>query len=453
MTTPHRASHRAATARERTEDDPVPARLRSRLGGSLLSLVAIASVASPARAECTFDGARVVLADAGESSVVELSVRVKGDACDVDFSEVTLGTPDGAAPTIAVSQTFLDHRLTGVDLADGVNTVQPRLWRGATGVVSVRWLVEGTFGGLHVELPRASFPKVFDPGARVERRVKSARLGTAKFGPLGDLQILASAPGAAGGAGPTGPARDERVIVEFVPGGAPVSESVPAPLVTLESLRATLPLRVLDLSAQNEDGWSEVAKRAYAAALHGDPVVASLGVHTLAWLGSGLSLQAVKIGATASSDTAAVPASVLAAIGDVEARLTKRYGAQGNLLPLGRPAVMRKVLTARPWDDAARAAAAKAAIARLATVQPQDLAAFMAPAILDGAAAPIDPPQSVHVEPTPIIPNVPQTATTAEPVKTFEARGHKRPRPGKRAGLFIGLVAAAAAITWTMRQK
>jgi hypothetical protein len=310
-------------------------------------------------------------------------------------------------------------------------------------------MVEGTSGGLHLEVPRATFPKLFEPGARVERRVKSARPGAAKFGPLGDLQILASAPGAAGGAGPTGPALDERVIVEFVPGGAPVIEAVPAPLVTLESLRATLPLRVLDLSVSNEDGWNEVAKRAYAAALHGDPAVASVGVATLAWLGGGLTLQAVKIGATASNDTAAVPASVLSAVGDVEGRLTKRYGGQGRLLPLGRPAVMRKVLTARPWDDAPRAKAAKDAVARLATVQPQDLAPFLVPAILDGAASPIDPPQSVYVAPQPVVPTI-----TEPSAPTVETRAHhKKTNRRKRAGLWIGLFAAAAAVTWTMRQK
>jgi len=418
--------------------------------------IAALTFAPPASAEterCKFDGVRVVVADAGESSIVELSVRVRGDhpeaACSVDFTQVSLTAPDGATPTIAVSQTFVDHRLTTVQVADGVNAVQPRSWRGPTGVVAVRWMVEGTAGGLRVEVPRATFPKLYDPGARVERRVKSARLGTAKFGPLGDLQILASTPGAAGGAGPTGPALDERIVVEFVPGGAPISESVPAPLVTLESFRTTLPLRVLDLSSANEDGWTEVAKRSYAAALHGDPVVASLGVHTLAWLASGLSIQAVKIGATASADTAVVPASVLTAIGDVEARLTKRYGGQGRLLPLGRPSIFRKALTSKPWDDTARANAAKAAVARLATVQPQDLAPFLVPAILDGAAAPIDPPQSVHVEPQPILPNVPSMNETTAP--TIEARGQRRAHHGKRAVVLFGLIAAAALVTWTLR--
>ena len=419
-------------------------------GAAVVAAVSFAPRADAEIERCTFDGVRVVVADAGESSVVEVSVRVRGESCTVDFSQVTLAAPEGPAPTIAVSQTFLDHRLTTVEVADGVNAVQPRAWHGATGVVATRWLVEGTAAGMRVEVPRATFPKLFDPGARVERRVKSARLGTAKFGPLGDLQILASPPGAAGGAGPTGPALDERVIAEFVPGSAPVSESVPAPLVTLESFRTTLPLRVLDLSSANEEGWTEVAKRAYAAALHGDPVVASLGVHTLAWLASGLTLQAVNIGATAGPDTAVVPASVLTAIGDVEARLTKRYGGQGRLLPLGRPSVFRKALTSKPWDDAPRAAAAKAAVVRLASVQPQDLAPFLVPAILDGAAAPIDPPQSVHVEPTPIIPNVP--VTNVEPSSaTVESRARHKPNRGKRAGLFIGLLAAAAAVTWTLR--
>ncbi len=436
------------------------ARFRSRLGGGLVAAAALA-LASPARAQiehCKFDGVRVVVADAGDSSVVELSVRVRGDVpdapCSVDFSQVTLSAAEGAAPTIAVSQTFVDHRLTTIDIADGVNSVQPRLWRGTTGVVAARWFVEGTAGGLRVEVPRATFPKAFDPGARAERRVKSARVGTAKFGPLGDLPILASPPGAAGGAGPTGPASDERVVAEFVPSGAPVTEDVPAPLVTLESFRSTLPLRVLDLSAANEEGWTEVAKRAYAAALHGDPVVASLGVHTLAWLGSGLSIQAVKIGATASTDTAAVPASVLTAIGDVEARLSKRYGSLGRLLPLGRPAIFRKALTSKPWDDVARANAAKAAIARLASVQPQDLAPFLVPAIIDGAAAPIDPPQSVHVEPQPIIPNVPASSSAVPISDSTIGRPGRRRSPRKRyAGLFIGLIAAGVAVAWTMRSS
>lgn len=453
---------RAATDRERAHRDVGPARFHSRLGVGVvgaLALLAFAPAASAQIERCKFDGVRVVVADGGESSVVELSVRVKGDApdsaCSVDFSQVTLSAPEGAAPTIAVSQTFVDHRLTGVDLADGVNAVQPRLWRGSSGVVAMRWLVEGTAGGLRVEVPRTTFPKAYDAGARVERRVKSARGGTAKFGPLGDLQILASTPGAAGGAGPTGPALDERVIAEFVPGSAPVTEGVPAPLVTLESFRSTLPLRVLDLSAANEDGWTEVAKRAYAAALHGDPVVASLGVHTLAWLGSGLSLQAVKIGPTASADTAPVPASVLTAVGDVEARLTKRHGGQGRLLPLGRPGIFRKALTSKPWDDTARANAAKAAVARLATVQPQDLAPFLVPSIIDGAAAPIDPPQSVHVEPQPIIPNVPSAipATPYGEPAAIAPRGRRRSPRKRYVGVFVGLVAAAAAIGWTLRSQ
>lgn len=411
-----------------------------------------------AEERCRFEGLRVLVADAGEGSIVELSARVRsetGGTCTVEWSRVSLSSPAGgdAAPTIAVAQTFLDHRLLSpMVVADGVAAVVPRDYRGEPGVISVRWFVEGTAAGLRVEVPRAAFPKPV-AGARVERRVKSARTGSAKFGPLGDIDVVPSAPGPAGGVGPAGPANEERIVVEMVPTG-PVLEAIPTPLLTLEAMRGTLPLRVLDLSPANEDGWNEVARRAYAAAIHGDPLVASMGVHTLAWLGSGLSLQAVKIGKTAAGpETAVIPASVVDTIGDVDARVQKRQPTVGRLLPLGRNAVFRKALAARPWDEAPRAAAAKAAVARLAAVPPQDLMPFLMPAIVDGMAAPIDPPQPVAGEPEPVIPGVPKVDEGPALVATKAVRAKtKRPR-GKRVGLFFGLLAAAAVIGWQLRES
>jgi len=426
------------------------------------SLVALgvlgATGVAKAEERCRFDGVRVLVADAGDASIVELSARVHsldGRGCTVDWSRVSFASPGGeASPTIAVSQTFVDHRITAPLLvADGVAAVMPREWHGPSSVVAVRWFVEGTASGLRIEVPRSAFPKAADPGARVERRVKSARSGTAKFGALGELPTLPSTPGPAGGAGPTGPADEERIVVEFVPSG-PLLEPVPGPLLTLEALRWTLPLRVLDLSPANEDGWNEVAKRAYAAAMHGDPLVASMGVHTLAWLGSGLSLQAVKIGKVAGgSDTALVPASVFDTIGDVDARLQKRMPTTGRLLPLGRSAVFRKALAARPWDEAPRAAAAKAAVAKLATVQPQDLTAFLVPSIIDGMAAPIDPPTPVPTAGVPqVMPNVPpseEPSVVGESKPASKKHGSSR----KRVGLFFGLLAVAAIAAWHVRES
>lgn len=426
---------------------------------ALATTITALLVVGSARAEerCRFDGVRILVSDAGDTSIVELSARVHsvdGRGCTVDWSRVSLASPAGeASPTIAVSQTFVDHKIIPpLTVADGVAAVQPREWHGDSGVVAVRWFVEGTASGLRIEVPRAAFPKLADPGARVERRVKSARTGTAKFGALGDLPTLPSAPGPAGGAGPTGPADEERVVVEFVPSG-PVTEAIPGPLLTLEAMRGTLPLRVLDLSPANEEGWTEVAKRAYAAAMHGDPLVASMGVHTLAWLGSGLSLQAVKIGkAPAGPDTAVLPASVVDTIGDVDARLQKRMTTVGRLLPLGRSAVFRKALAAKPWDEAPRANAAKAAVARLATVQPQDLAAFLVPSIIDGMAAPIDPPTPVPVAgPPQVMPNVPASEEPSVAATTAPAK--KKSPARKRAGLFIGLLAAAAVVAWQVRES
>lgn len=422
----------------------------------------VGALAGEARAEerCRFDGVRILMSDAGDASIVELSARIhslNGQPCTVDWSRVSLASPSGeASPTIAVSQTFHDHKIIPpLSVADGVAAVQPREARGASGVFALRWFVEGTASGLRIEVPRSVFPKAADPGARVERRVKSARTGTAKFGALGDLPTLPSAPGPAGGAGPTGPADEERVVVEFVPSG-PVLEPIPAPLLTLEAMRGTFPLRVLDLAAANEDGWNEVAKRAYAAAIHGDPLVASMGVHALAWLGSGLSLQATHIGKTAAGpDTAVLPASVIDTIGDVDGRLQKRMATVGHLLPLGRSAVFRKALAGRPWDEAPRAAAAKAAIARLATVQPQDLAAFLVPSVIDGMAAPIDPPTPVPVAgPPQVMPNVPalEDAGGAD-VGSGKVAARKHGHSRKRLGLFFGLLAAAAVLAWQYRES
>ncbi|MGZ5969633.1 MAG: hypothetical protein ACXWP4_18295 [Polyangiales bacterium] len=443
--------------------------MKLRLG--LFAAALLLPSSSPAQAEentgCVLDGVRVLIADGNDSSYVEISARLSprgtgGASCAIDWSHVSLSSPNGAdaAPTIAIAQTFVDHKyIPPLVLADGVAAANPREWRGEVGVpvvVAVRWIVEGTAQGLHVEVPRATFPHLSHPGAKVERRVKSARPGTAKFGDLGEIAIEPQPPGAAGGVGPAGPLTNERIVAEMIPNGLPPGEKVPSQLLTFDALRDTLPRRVLDLTAENKDGWDEVAKRAYAAALHGDPVVASMGVSTLAWLGSGLGLEATKIAKTASGkDTAAVPASVVDAIGDVSARLQKRYEATGKLLPLGRPSIFRQALKDRPWDDKPRSAAAKEAVAKLATVQPQDLAAFLVPPILDGASAPIDPPAPpAAIDPTAVVPMGVPDAPSANVEATTEKK-HRSSAPHRRAHkawLAIGLVALLAAIGWILRE-
>jgi hypothetical protein len=180
-----------------------------------------------------------------------------------------------------------------------------------------------------------------------------------------------------------------------------------------------------------------------------------MGVSTLAWLASGLGLEATKIAKTASGkDTAAVPESVVDAIGDVNGRLLKRYEATGRLLPLGRPSIFRQALKDRPWDDKARAASAKEAVAKLASVQPQDLAAFLVPPILDGAAAPIDPPAPpAAIDPTAVVPmgvpDAPAANVAATQGKKHHRVAHHR---SHRVWLALGIIALLGAIGWFLRE-
>jgi hypothetical protein len=432
----------------------------------LATLVVTPQASAGENGGCVLDGVRVLIADGNESSYVEISARLSprgagGASCSIDWSHVSLASPNGAdaAPTIAIAQTFVDHKyIPPLVLADGVAAANPREWRGEIAtpvVVAARWIVEGTAQGLHVEVPRATFPILSNPGAKVERRVKSPRPGTAKFGDLGEIAIVPQPPGVAGGVGPAGPLTNERIVAEMVPSGLPPGEKAPSQLVTFDALRDTLPHRVLDLTAENKDGWDDVAKRAYAAALHGDPVVASMGVSTLAWLASGLGIEATKIGKTASGkDTAAVPASVVDAVGDVNGRLLKRYEATGRLLPLGRPSIFRQALKDRPWDDKARATSAKEAVAKLATVQPQDLAAFLVPPILDGAAAPIDPPAPpAQIDPAAVVPMGVPDAPAANVAATQEKKRHRVAHPrSHRVWLALGIIAILGAIAYFLRE-
>lgn len=452
----------------------------------LAAMVAMAAMAAAfastrqahaAAGACAIDGVRVSLVDGGESSLVEVSARVRslGDEpveCAIDWPLLTISAAAdrSGSPSIAVVETFVDHALSRpLLLADGVATAAPHEWRGTVGpeglVVAVRLVVEGSSDGLRVEVPRAIFPTHAIDGARIERRVKSARGGQARFGETGTLDIAPSPAGAAGGMGPTMALSQGRVVAEMVPGEAPVSASVAPAFTVLDLYRQELPMRALDLSAENDQGWDELAKRAYAAALHSDPVVASLGVATLAWLGGGLDLRITRIGASASPDVAAVPHDVLDAIGDVDARLQGRFAAVGHLLPLGRTAVFRRALTADPSHDVARSKAAIAAVARLAGVSPASLVAFVPPSIVD-ATAPVDPPV-----PGLSIATVPSAAppdATSEPDAVSGAVAQHAARPsqlararwlGKRrrrrmiVGAIVAALLASVGLAMLLRQR
>jgi hypothetical protein len=316
-------------------------------------------------------------------------------------------------------------------------------------VVALRMIVEDTDGGLKVELPRGLFPSPTS-WARVERRVKSARESTAKFGEIGSMPIPASPPGVAGGLGPTGPFTASPIVVECAPTGAPIDETLPNWSIALDAFRATLPKRAIDLSAAADDGWNDLARHAWAAAMHSDPVVASLGVSSLAWLAGGLDVQATKLDATNA------PPNVVASIGDVQKRLDQRWGAVGHLLPLGRPTTFRVVLAANPGADAARAKAAKSAVMRLASIGEADVASMITPSIVEGIA-PIDPP-SID-PPSEATLEEPQPNTPGEILSKFPSslgssvsklaarRPHRRRWPKKMIALaLLGLALAAAGV-------
>ena len=425
---------------------------------SLLGSTAPARAADPV---CLLDGVRFSLVDAGATSELEISARVRPQTsgtttCSIAWSMVSLSAPaaGGGTPAIAIADAFVDHvRRPPLILADGASSATARDWTSEVGdegaVVSVRWIVEGTDDGLRIELPRAMFPRASD-GARFERRVKTARSGKADFGSPGSVELSPTDSGPAGGIGPTGPFDEQRVTIEFVPSADPISAKVAPSAFVLDAFRDALPRRVLDLSPENEAGWDDVARHAYAAAVHADPVVASLGVGTLAWLASGLELKASRIAATAGApDVAVVPASVASTIGDVDGRLRKKLGAVGRLLPLGRSATFRRVLAAAPWGDEARAKAAKNAVARLATLDVGDLAKAVTPAIIE-TTAPIDPPTAAPTQmiPTPIdgASASPSTSTSSSSTASL-ADGKPRPtthaRPRRRSTRRPALIAAS----------
>ena len=383
-------------------------------------VVALASTAArAATTSCTTQSVRVSLVDAGATSMLEISARVdtsaddRGEACALAWSRVALSSSSSAGPTphAVMVETFVDHERTPpMILADGLSAAAPRdatvTPTTAPMVVALRMIVEDTDGGLKVELPRGLFPAPAS-WARVERRVKSARESTAKFGEIGSMPIPASPPGVAGGLGPTGPFDASSIVVECAPTGVAPSETLPSWTVALDAFRATLPKRALDLSVENAGGWDDLAQHAWAASMHSDPVVASLGVSSLAWLASGFDVQATKL------DASNAPPKVVASIGDVQKRLDQRWGAVGHLLPLGRPTTFREVLRATPSADAARVKAAKAAVMRLASIGEADVASMITPSIVEGMA-PIDPPS---IEP-------PQEATVEEPKTTSEILSH-----------------------------
>ncbi|MEO7094815.1 MAG: hypothetical protein ABI175_16270 [Polyangiales bacterium] len=408
---------------------------------------------------CALDGVRIAVADAGSTTTVEISARVKtttgaSATCTVAWSRLGFGGTDapGSTPSVVIVDPFLDHaRLPPLLLADGLAGAPLRDFTGEITpegkVVAIRIVFESTEGGLHLELPRSMFPRA-TAAAKVERRVKSARAATGRFGELGELPIAATPAGPAGGVGPTGPFDKERVVVECIPTGEPIVETVASAGRVLDGFRDTFAQKVLDLSPANETGWDELARRAYAAAVHGDPVVATLGVSSLAWLAGGLDLKATKLGKVAAApDVVAAPASVVDAIGDVDARLARRFGAVGRLLPLGRASTFRRLLGVSPWNEAARAQAAKDAVARLAAITAIDLAAYVSTGIMEDTA-PIDPPESAEPIPTwgeaqpTVVPSVSPTTTKLSPGPRYRAR----PRVSRRMKIIGGLVSFAVVV-------
>jgi hypothetical protein len=444
--------------------------MRLRALACFAAATCVLGVSLDARADepaCALDGVRIAVADAGATTTVEISARLKPTTgapatCTVGWSRLGFGGTDapGGTPSIVLVDPFVDHaRTPPLLLADGIAGAPLRDFTGeipAEGkVVALRIVLESTEGGLHLEVPRSMFPRA-TAGAKIERRVKSARAATARFGVLGELPIAATAAGPAGGVGPTGPFDQERVVVECIPTGEPIVETIASSGRVLDGFRDTFAQKLLDLSPANDAGWDELARRAYAAAVHGDPVVATLGVSSLAWLAGGLDLKATKLGkAAAAPDVAAAPPSVVDAIGDVDARLAKRFGAIGHLLPLGRASTFRRVLGAAPWSEAARAKAAKDAVTRLATITAVDLAAYVSTGIMEDSA-PIDPP--VSDEPIPswgeaqptVVPSAAPTSTKIAPVP--HRRGRARfSRRMKIIGAVVALGVIAAVLAWMRR--
>ena len=434
--------------------------------GSLLLAPNVARADSPG---CALGGVRIAVADAGQTTTIEISARLQPTehapaTCTIAWSRLGFGSPDatGSSPSIVLVDSFVEHaRTPPLLLADGVAGASLRDFSGeipVTGeVVAIRVVLEGTEGGMRLEVPRSIFLAA-TATARVERRVKSARAATARFGVLGELPIAATAAGPAGGVGPTGPLDQDRIVVDCVPTGEPIVETIASVGRVLDGFRDTFAQKVLDLSPQNDAGWDELARRAYAAAVHGDPVVATLGMSSLAWLASGLDLKATSVGKTAAPPNVALaPESVVDAIGDVDARLGKRFGAVGRLLPLGRPSTFRRVLAASPWSEPARAQAAKAAVARLASITAVDLAAYVSTGIMEDTA-PIDPPASDEplpswgeAQPT----AVPAPASSVSGKPTIPGRRRARPRLSRRMKVIGGLLSFSvvlALLAWLRRR-
>jgi hypothetical protein len=451
--------------------------------GAIAALITLALVTTPepARAQskpgggCVLDGVRLLVADAGENAIVELSVRVSAAegvdtaVCSIPWDAVAIGapTPQGSPPSVAVIRTFVDHAPSSLQLADGVGSAMIRGWEGPVTrtpiVVALRLLVEGTGDGLSIDVPRAALPVAAVSGARFEQRVKSARGGAATFSmanddgalePLGDaMAIVPTDAGPANGVGPASALPAHRARLTFAPNGSAPSATIPPSLLTLELLRASIPKRALELSPANAEGWDQLATAAYAAALHGDPVVATLGAGTLAWLGSGLSTHAIDIGETAAlPDRIAVPGSVAAAIGDAPARITRRFGTRTRLLPLGRPSTFRAAMRAELSADEARATAAKQAVARLAARSSAELARTLPAAIIDDVA-PTDPPRAEVLQaqmPTAAASTLAPAPMPKEPGPSTAHRSLPR-RGGRHRGLLgllalVGLAGLAAAL-------
>ncbi len=85
-------------------------------------------------------------------------------------------------------------------------------------------------------------------------------------------------------------------------------------------------------------------------------------------------------------------------MGDVPLRLHRKLGEGGLLSPIGRPAVLRRLLAANPSAEVARAKAAKDAVAKLDASSVADVAGELVPAILE-IGAPVDPPISMLLAP------------------------------------------------------
>ncbi|MBK7399234.1 MAG: hypothetical protein IPJ34_23935 [Myxococcales bacterium] len=426
---------------------------------------ALSAAPPPVPIGCVLESVRVSVLDEVDDSWVEIGVRLRASgaptaSCTIDFTQLALGTPDavGPTPTIALAATWVAGKpVPPLLTADGVAAVSLRSWSGEVTstpiVVSTRLLVEGTGLGLRVELPRTALPGLAHGGARVERRAKSARPATGRFGPLGTIEVPPTPPGSRGRrpdlaavgrandrrGGPERRARDPAAVA----GGAHVRCAPPDDTAPGPRSRRVRPGRV-GRARQARVRGRPARGSAGGRARHAHPRVVRVGA----------SLQAVRVAKTAAPpETVAVPASVVDAIGDVEARLAKRHSAVGRLLPLGRPAVFRKILEGRPWADAPRAKAAKDAVERLAPLGAADLTAFLVPPMLDGASLPIDPPAPADAPLVAVPPAVGDDPVVTPPSPNGPSiQQAPRRKTGKRAGLGLLLVLVGVGIARLLRE-